>query len=86
MVWSRAALYSLGIDPQLHGTVDEICRRMAGAATGTLTGVSNSMVDSLTDEKLSLETDFDMKLSFQQNTIFISTASVLQAALIFFFL
>lgn len=36
--WSggRAVLYSLGIDPQLHGAVDKICRRMAGAATGTL--------------------------------------------------
>lgn len=85
--WSggRAVLYSLGIDPQLHGAVDKICRRMAGAATGTLqdpAGVSNSMPGSLTDEKLSLETDFDVKLSFQQNSIFVSTACVLQAALI----
>lgn len=85
--WSggRAVLYSLGIDPQLHGAVDKICRRMAGAATGTLqdlAGVSNSMLGSLTDEKLSLKTDFDVKLSFQQNSIFVSTACVLQAALI----
>lgn len=40
------------------------------------------MVGSLTDEKLSLKTDFNVKLSFQQNSNFVSTACVLQAALI----
>lgn len=44
----------------------------AGAATRTLqdlTEVSNSLVATLTNQKLSLKIDFDVKLSFEQNSI-----------------
>lgn len=56
--------------------------RSSKGDTAGLAGVSNSMVGSLTDERISLKTDFDVKISFQQNSIFVSTACVLQAAFI----
>lgn len=87
--WS-AALWGSWQDLEGDGAAPALGNySQAGAATGTpqdLTGVSNSLVGTSADQKLSLKIDFYVKLSFQQISIFVSTARVLQAALIYLFL